>query len=1439
MAGNKKFFGRSRKVAPKFNIGVDEPVVETPVEEIPVVEEQPVVEGTSVEEDLLVKMRGLVDRDWSLAVSTDDELFSEREEKAVSKINADFRRFTAAFPYISNQRGARERFIAEYGDKFPDSDAAIAFHDELWSRTHDRGQNYGARFTELSSGFRDMTWGDFAVMDTFDAACMRVFGISEAYGYETFEDARRLLYSAQDAVRDEPGLSSQEFTLDSMSGYGDTLRFSNPKLSAKAHSSLVSLIGKDYSHRNGTENDVWVESALYGSGVLGDAQETRLLMKEHDAAYDVELLGRVYGLHPDNDFVVDGRVIGPAETDEDFVTLYGENFSSSEEALSFLHDFVQGTVPVDPMKPDGEQKPVWLDFVHNFRQMDFTKLADNPEMLNAYAQFDKCFGVSKAYGYHDFSEVFDMQTVARTLDKNSTFEHSLEGISSVKSFDGTPLGKDLLKYDGKPSEFAVMLQSLQNVDFAYRQSVQPNASDLRAFQTLRGDAPEITDDPEDAIHAYNFRNFANAVPENQSFVELQTALAREEAARKAQINAGLDDLMQMLETVADEASRHEAHEAEVDELPFGPRPAEAAAAERLSQAEIERLMGGAAFVSPEVDQPEAVSESDVPESDVPESDVPESDVPQPQGDQPEGSPQAGGQSDVPQPQGDQPEGSPQAGGQSDVPQPQGIPQEDDQLDGDVSDEELNNLLKREPSGGGQKPADELSEGDVLPEVVARLKQYSEARDRAYEDPSMTKFRDDVFSAAGADEKEQQRLDSERESRMQDKVSKKQQAYDAKFNAAYRATRSSKVTKKVLGGSGVEPKDDPRAEAKFRNKYERKVIKKNSFDPLNIGSKDEALLEGSKTQSDYLDGLMSDIKDAQYSYVTYSKEMARWANPTELRQQMDRRMKGYYHNMIDACLKPLEGGVDAGTVVETVGIWMGMCIASKPFRDYSKAGMTKAMWPAIEAKTRTVAAIKDALPKSCQRMCNWCERTTGHRLPFVADKIESHEFAGDKAEQKLKEKKAAMLKVLNNGRVPLTAETAALNYVAFSMQYYEQLRNLQYDDTIVGEGDSSAARAADAAAKREEKYAQDCADLRAKYDASCKTLYQLADMDGVDAVDLNTNIRVLVGSLSETHPDVRAAFKETAGFSLVKGKGEKKMIVDGFTGKAREGRVWNGEYYFTDEHGNPTDERYTSAFTVREPIGGSAMTSAVDRYMQSLFADVKDPSVIIKMSNSPLTDEVYEHFKTMIKADRTMLGVQDSYDDVCRQLATVLQTREERNEMLAAVGNGKLVNDATFTARTKELSEAEKKRFDEIKKADSSKSDDDARKEAQQKVREDKIAEIQAKLKPEDAVWRLGIWRASKKWFDEHPDEIVAFARDREMPDNIAQPDMRGFDDSEQPDVSDDELQMRRALEAEMLESAGMAAEDAVDVPVGPSRSTDDMTMHYGPVDGSPDGPNVV
>lgn len=154
-------------------------------------------------------------------------------------------------------------------------------------------------------------------------------------------------------------------------------------------------------------------------------------------------------------------------------------------------------------------------------------------------------------------------------------------------------------------------------------------------------------------------------------------------------------------------------------------------------------------------------------------------------------------------------------------------------------------------------------------------------------------------------------------------------------------------------------------------------------------------------------------------------------------------------------------------------------------------------------------------------------------------------------------------IVNHGRERYTAETAACQQLSLTYDAYHKMRERNADGSL--------------------KY--DANEVLEQYDNALKSMYKLAEFDGVDVDDINRSARIIAGKMMERNPSFGQIFFETANDLVIQSppqKGRQAVSVGGGKYEMRDVMVWNGEFHEYDENNDPSYE-FNGIFTPRKPV----------------------------------------------------------------------------------------------------------------------------------------------------------------------------------------------------------------------------------------------------------------
>ena len=133
--------------------------------------------------------------------------------------------------------------------------------------------------------------------------------------------------------------------------------------------------------------------------------------------------------------------------------------------------------------------------------------------------------------------------------------------------------------------------------------------------------------------------------------------------------------------------------------------------------------------------------------------------------------------------------------------------------------------------------------------------------------------------------------------------------------------------------------------------EKNVQQENSFEP-SISIKEKSLTELEKKNLQH-----------QYGLSEFISKHNEWIqNPTILNDEVKTVNYIYCQRLMMDCLEPMRCGVDAESIAETVGMYVGMCLASKEFREHFNRELAKNMLTCVEKHTSKDSKLRQRLEK---------------------------------------------------------------------------------------------------------------------------------------------------------------------------------------------------------------------------------------------------------------------------------------------------------------------------------------------------------------------------------------------------------------------------------------------------------------------------------------------
>ncbi len=387
-----------------------------------------------------------------------------------------------------------------------------------------------------------------------------------------------------------------------------------------------------------------------------------------------------------------------------------------------------------------------------------------------------------------------------------------------------------------------------------------------------------------------------------------------------------------------------------------------------------------------------------------------------------------------------------------------------------------------------------------------------------------------------------------------------------------------------GAEAVEravPGHDARVERKEARAYskQRKAEYKADLKDWNM----KYVEAGSAAERAHLDRLCENILGEQMDYIQFVDSGEAWESEAAAKKETDKMNREYCRNMFDYCISPLQHGVTAESVVDTLGIYVGMSLFSKDFRNMVNPEVQKLMLPIKDMLGKGGAGIRDHFVKRNLQFADFIERTAGgkrsaleHQDPPVSDidadrsdkkgflakwaeKYKSNHYYGQNADAHARKMEAYRDRIeaaKNYGRVPLNPETAALQQLRIKHTYYMQLRDPEIDPDEADKNFTNARH----------------------------MLGRLMKADGVQPEDMASSLRTIVGQICAAHPEYECEFSDFYLDEVVKAGLPKDIRPELDNPVGTPTSVWTGEYVQRNVIGPDGEQMpYVGDFRVRAPM----------------------------------------------------------------------------------------------------------------------------------------------------------------------------------------------------------------------------------------------------------------
>ena len=284
---------------------------------------------------------------------------------------------------------------------------------------------------------------------------------------------------------------------------------------------------------------------------------------------------------------------------------------------------------------------------------------------------------------------------------------------------------------------------------------------------------------------------------------------------------------------------------------------------------------------------------------------------------------------------------------------------------------------------------------------------------------------------------------------------------------------------------------------------------------------QSVVSGSAEEKQYLDRLTRDILDMNVDFVDFVSKSK--ASKEYVAQRTDSINNDYNQRLMMMITMPLRRGCNKESILQSIGVAAGAMLFNKEFRKSCSATVQNLMYPYVSA---------------------------------IADRSKPGGF-WDTQRRKLS--------MAQNGRLPLTPESAAVMHLGFCKNAYNLMREPGAD---------------------RDKILKD-------YKSAVTTLRSMAKDDGISPDVLNQSIRTIAGQLIERDPKLSICFEELSFRGVKRGAGKVENMTE----------TWKGEYL------DASGEAFAGAFNPRVPRTREEYGAVFAKFFSEQFDSCKTPEAL--------------------------------------------------------------------------------------------------------------------------------------------------------------------------------------------------------------------------------------
>ncbi|MFD8609399.1 hypothetical protein [Streptomyces sp. NPDC059631] len=295
----------------------------------------------------------------------------------------------------------------------------------------------------------------------------------------------------------------------------------------------------------------------------------------------------------------------------------------------------------------------------------------------------------------------------------------------------------------------------------------------------------------------------------------------------------------------------------------------------------------------------------------------------------------------------------------------------------------------------------------------------------------------------------------------------------------------------------------------------------------------------------------------------SKLLVPGFNDEERTQELGVMHHVYMQMMMQSCLKPLSRGVNANSIIQTVGMVMAMRMLAPDFKKEMDSYLQPLMDKIQERiDTRTRGMVASASSGIAHRQRIFKDVPSDARRARLIGSTDPR----DHLTKKWRKRFDAMQHRERGHREMFTPDSAAMTEVALMENAFWKMREPGADADLI----------------------------RDSYRAMRKRLHEQMSEDGLERQEVVQRARLIIGERMEYEPELRTMFNGVAHGRIVKASAHEERIA----GSDRVRTVWSGE--FDDHLGQRLPE--DGMFTLRRPMDADAHQVQLAETMKTSMLD---------------------------------------------------------------------------------------------------------------------------------------------------------------------------------------------------------------------------------------------